>query len=302
MLKDKYSKIITDKANSILPKKVDTVYSGFDLLDKSMKGGFRLGCCYLFAGLEKSGKSSFLFNIISNRILSGYPVGILSTEMELEDLSDRLVDIAGIDDKDTTGKNYWKEQMEMYFTFYGKEELTTGNKYDFNKFLTAIDEMEKEHIDLVIVDNLTTLGAEAGDYKILGSHANQLNTYVKNKRMSVIYVIHVKPNVTYKDSDDGIKSLIKQGKMKELLDDAVTVIKRPSLNDVYGGGQAHSQISGGALMIWRPFQKYSVPRYQRMGKIIIDSHRYGPPGDIYCEYDGDTGKFILYEKDNEPKI
>lgn len=295
MLKKEYSQIITETAIGANTSSIHFVESGFKELDKKLNGGFRQGCSYLFAGLEKSGKSSFLFNMIHERLMNGKPTGILSTEMELRDLTGRLITIAGLSPEDQTGRDFWKRQLQVYFSFYGKAELTTntdkGIKHDFPKFLKAIDEMEKEGIDFVIVDNLTTLGAEAGDYKVLSSITNQLTTHVKNKKMAIVYVIHVKPETAFRDSVEGVRQMIKDGKAQQVMDESITVVNRPSLKDVYGGGQAHSQISGAAIMLWRPFQKYDSPKFQRMGLLIIDSHRFGPSCDLSVEYDGQSGKF-----------
>lgn len=300
MLKQKYNKIISEVAFGSNDFKTQFVESGFKELDKKLNGGFRQGCSYLFAGLEKSGKSSFIFNVIHERLMNSKPTGILSTEMEMRDLTSRLMTIAGVSKDDQSGRDYWKNQVQTYFSFYGKEELTTmtdkGLKHDFSKFLKAIDEMEKEGIDFVIVDNLTTLGAEAGDYKVLGSITNQLTTHIKDKKMAVVYIIHVKPETAFRDSAEGVRQMIKDGKPEQVMKESITVVNRPSLKDVYGGGQAHSQISGAAIMLWRPFQKYDSPKFQRMGMLIIDSHRFGSSCDLEIEYDGSTGKFWTISK------
>jgi replicative DNA helicase len=300
MLKQKYNKIINEVAFGSAESDSSFVESGFKELDKKLNGGFRQGCSYLFAGLEKSGKSSFLFNIIHERLMNGKPTGILSTEMEMKDLTNRLITIAGVGRDDESGRDYWKRQVQTYFSFYGKEELTIntdkGIKHHFPNFLKAIDEMESEGIDFVIVDNLTTLGAEAGDYKVLGAITNQLTTHIKNKKMAVVYIIHVKPETAFRDSADGVRQMVKEGRPEQIMKDSITVVNRPSLKDVYGGGQAHSQISGAAIMLWRPFQKYDAPKFQRMGLIIIDSHRFGPSCDLEIEYDGSTGKFWTIQK------
>lgn len=300
MIKNKYTKIINEVAFGSNEFRVPFVESGFKELDKKLNGGFRQGCSYLFAGLEKSGKSSFLFNILHERLMNSKPTGILSTEMEMRDLTQRLMTIAGVTKDDQEGMNYWKSHLQTYFHFYGKDELTIntdkGIKHNFTNFLKAIDEMEKEGVDFVIVDNLTTLGAEAGDYKVLGAITNQLTTHIKNKNMAVVYIIHVKPETAFRDSAEGIRQMIKEGKPEQVMKESITVVNRPSLKDVYGGGQAHSQISGAAIMLWRPFQKYDSPKFQRMGLLIIDSHRFGPSCDLEIEYDGSTGKFWTISK------
>lgn len=295
MLNQEYSQTLLETSMGLKKSSGSFINTGFTELDKKLNGGLRQGCSYLFAGLEKSGKSSFLFNIIHERVMNGQPTGMISTEMEMKELSNRLITIAGLTQGDMSGREYWRTQMQSYFSFYGKKELTTltdkGVKHDFVKFLKSIDQMEKEGIDLVIVDNLTTLGAEAGDYKVLGSITNQLTTHIKDKKISVIYVIHVKPDTSFRDSAEKVRNMIKEGKAEDIMKESITVVNRPALKDVYGGGQAHSQISGAAIMLWRPFQKYDSPKFQRMGMLIIDSHRFGPSCDLEIEYDGSTGKF-----------
>lgn len=297
MLKAKYTKILNDVAGNLNAKEENLITTGFKDFDKKLSGGLRRGCCYLFTGLEKSGKSSFLFNVMHERLMDGLPTGILSTEMDCNQMTQRLKTIAGLKTDDISGSFYWKEQLETFLTFYGKDELTTksdkGIRYDFSKFLKAIDEMESEGIELIILDNLTTLGAEAGDYKVLGNMVNQLFTHVKDKDLSVFFVIHVKSNTAFRETPKGINKIIRDGKPEKIFDESITIINRPTLNDVYGGGQALSQISGGAFMLWRPFQKYNSYKFQKMGMIVVDTHRFGPSCDIGIEYTGETGKFKL---------
>lgn len=297
MLKEKYTKILTDVAGNDIQNNDNLITTGFKTFDSKLSGGLRRGCCYLFTGLEKSGKSSFLFNVMHERLMDGLPTGIISTEMECEDMTRRLKTIAGLKIDDLSGSFYWKDQLEAFLTFYGKDELTVktpkGVRYDFSKFLTAIDEMEKESIELVVIDNLTTLGAEAGDYKVLGNMVNQLITHVKDKQMAIVFVIHVKNDTTFRESPQGIRKMIRDGKPESIFEESITVINRPTLKDVYGGGQALSQLSGGAIMLWRPFQKYDSKTFQKLGMIVIDSHRFGPSCDIGVEYTGETGKFKL---------
>lgn len=298
MLKDKYSQVVAQVVSSNGLVETNLISTGFKLLDSRLNGGLRFGCCYLFTGLEKSGKSSFLFNVINERLMDGKPTGLLSTEMECVDVTKRLASIAGL--SNSSDKLFWQKQIETYFTFYGKDELTSstsrGTKYDFPKFLDAIDEMESEGIDLVIVDNLTTLGAEAGDYKLLGNLTNQLITHTKDKKLAVIFVIHVKQDTTFRESPEGVRKMIRDGKPENIFTESMTIVNRPTLKDVYGGGQALSQISGAVLMIWRPFQKFDSARFQKMGMIVIDSHRFGPSCDIGLEYEGELGKFKLIAK------
>ena len=299
MLSPKYSDIMNQTVvGSNQDSLSDIVKTGYKKLDEKLNGGLRLGCCYLFTGLEKSGKSSFIFNILNDRISNDKKTGILSTEMEFDVVIKRMMSISHLDPLSSPFEeiNYYRKQLKSNLMFAGKDELTNittakSRRYDFSKFLSSINEMEKEGVDLVIVDNLTTLGAEAGDYKVLGNYTNQLITHVKDKKMAVIFVIHVKQDTTFRETPDGIKNMIKTGKVKDIFKDSITVVARPTLKDVYGGGQALSQISGGTIMLWRPFQKFDFPGYQRMGLIIIDSHRFGSSADIPVEYDGQTGKF-----------
>lgn len=304
MLNPKYSSIISETVvGSNQDNLNEFVKTGYKNLDIKLNGGLRHGCCYLFTGLEKSGKSSFIFNILNDRISNDKKTGILSTEMECDAVIKRMMSIAGLDPLSASFEeiNYYRKQLNNNLLFFGKDELTnitTANsrRYDFAKFLKAIDEIEKDGADLVIVDNLTTLGAEAGDYKVLGNYTNQLITHVKDKEMAVIFVIHVKQDTTFRETPDGIRNMIKTGKVKDIFKESITVVARPTLKDVYGGGQALSQISGGTIMLWRPFQKFDFPGYQRMGLIIIDSHRFGASADIQVEYDGQTGKFWEVEE------
>lgn len=295
MLNETYGNILFD-VTAGGERDIDrTITTGYKILDKSLNGGLRLGCCYLITGLEKSGKTSLLLNIINDRVMDDKKCALLSTEMDFPSVIGRMLKISGVDSDKISEASYWRKQMEKYFSFYGKQELTTlvgkALKHDFKKFLAIIDELEKEEVELVVIDNLTTFGAEAGDYKILGNLTNELITYVKDKKIAVVFVLHVKPSVAFRDTPKGIKDLIFTNNPEGIFNNSVTIIQRPTLNDVYGGGQALSQISGAAIILWRPFQKYSVPSYQRIGMLVIDTHRFGPSCDVRIEFDGDRGKF-----------
>lgn len=297
MLTNKYSKVLNSVAEGFTEDEDNLITTGFKEFDKKINGGLRRGCCYLFTGIEKSGKSSFLFNVLHERLMDNLPTGILSTEMDCNQLTRRMKTIAGLKEDDISGTFYWKEQVESYLSFYGKDELTTpsptGAKYDFKKFLLAMDTLESEGVELIIIDNLTTLGSQASDYKVLGNMVSQLFAHTSGKKYAVIFVIHVKGTTGFKETSQGVKKMIKDGKPEQMFSESITVINRPTLNDVYGGGQSLSQISGGAFMLWRPFQKYSSYKFQKLGMLVVDTHRFGPSCDIQVEYTGETGKFKI---------
>lgn len=277
--------LVTDKY-----EEQDFITTGYKQLDKMLNGGLRSGCCYLVAGIEKSGKSSLLFNILNQKILDDTKCGYLSTEMEFKRAITRMFSSSGIDNNDISGKIYWRKQLRDHFQFTDPEQLLNNGKFSFPLFIKNIEEMVNNGTKLVVIDNLTSLGAESGDYKALGSYISQLVSFVKGKKVAVIFVLHVKPTVTFRETAEGVRQIINSGKPDKMLESA-TIIGRPSLADIYGGGQALSQISGGAILVWRPFQKFNNETFRRTGLVIVDTHRFGPSGEVEIRYDGDTGKF-----------
>lgn len=291
MLSDKYQgELLASTTGLMMDVRVPL---GYAQLDNLLGGGLKRGCCYLFAGIEKSGKSTYLFNVISNSINRSTACGLISTEMNFADVIGRIMSVNNMVGGSPAETRPWRNKVNNFFSFYGSDELTIGGKYSFPKILKALDEMNKARVELAIIDNLTSLGAEAGGYKELGGYISQLFTYVKEKtKMAVIFVLHVKQDVVFKETPKGIHELVKSGKAEEVLTESVTIVSRPSLRDVYGGGQALSQITGGALFIWRPFQKFDAETFRKMGLIMVDTHRYGPSGQVLVEYNEKTGKVL----------
>jgi archaellum biogenesis ATPase FlaH len=261
---------------------------GFQGIDSLMGGGLRKGCCYLFSGSEKSGKSAYLFNVINNCLNNTVPVGLVSTEMVFRDVISRMRGIA----HPHSETEAWRTDLNLLFSFVGPEDITVDNKFSFTKIMQSLETMVANKVQLVIIDNFTSLGAEAASYSILGGYVSQLFTRVKKLKIAVIFVIHVRQDVVFKETPDGVRNLIKSGKPEDILTESVTVMSRPTLKDVFGGGQALSQLTGGALFLWRPFQKFDVVRLRSIGLILVDSHRYGPSGQIPVMYNESIGKFL----------
>lgn len=273
------------------------IFTGLPTVDKST-GGLRGGNTYLLAGLEKSGKTSLLINWISHNLEQNKKITFISTEMSLEEVVTRIATIRGLeisfDNNPERGK--LNAQLNENLTFFSADDLVVGGEGLSVKQTVGLAEKSIwDGADLVIVDNLTTFAAQTSDHQPswfkVAEAITKLVNLAKFSVVPIIIVLHIKPNTTFKDNPDGLSKIAKSENPLSIFDDSLTVIKRPSLSDVYGGGGALSQVSG-AILLWRPYQKFSKSIYSGDAALILDSMRHSESGvDVRVKYDGKSGKF-----------
>lgn len=76
----------------------------------------------------------------------------------------------------------------------------------------------------------------------------------------------------------------------KIFEDQVSVVKRPSTTNVYGGGQISSQMSG-TIIIWRPYQKFEQEAVSKRSAIMVESFRHAPNKLFSADFDGARGLF-----------
>ena len=277
-------------------EKVEAINSGFSKLDTSM-GGFRCGNTYLLSGLEKSGKTSLLLNWVSNFIKQGKHVTFVSTEMSYKELVLRTASIRGIKpgwDK-SHEKSELNEQLKNNFSFVGVEDLVVDGGLSVKQMEAVIGQRVVNGSDIVIVDNLTTFGSQQSSsepsWQKVAVAITKIVNMAKVSNLPFLIVLHIKPSTTFKETPSGIKSLIENDQPLKIFDESVTIINKPSLVDVYGGGGVLSQLSG-AILLWRPYQKFDKSSVKGASAIILESMRHSESGVmIRAEYDGASGRF-----------
>lgn len=275
--------------------------TGFSQIDISTKG-LRPANAYLLGGLEKSGKSALLMNIMNKMLIRGQKIGYFSSELMAIEFSDRMAaihfdrPIAEVE-TDPTLRQKWFDKFSGLLEYAGldDESLKENNILSFDKTLSRLSEFVASGAKCIIVDNLTTWNSQASSdgkgWEILSGCISKLVQFAKQKNVVVIFVIHVKPEVVYSETPEGIRVIAKSDNPRDVFKESLTVSRRPSLANVYGGGGALSQISG-AFLLWRPFQKYDEPRLKNLAMLILDSQRHSESGvDIEMTFNGTKGIF-----------
>lgn len=296
---------IKERLSEESDENVFRVDSGFPGIDKILKG-FRGANTYLVAGLEKSGKSSFLMNILDHLLIGGVKVGYVNTELTDTEFFDRM---AAISNKITTAeteanpeyRKKWAEIFHSSFFYAGiknASDLKKDNVLSFEKTLERLQEFVLDGVKVAMIDDLTTFNTLATDKKagwvVLASCISQIVTFAKAKEIIIFIVVHTKPNVVFGETPQGIKKWVESDPTK-IFQDSVIVTKKPSLSDVYGGGSALSQLSG-AILIWRPYQKFNSEDYKELSLIILDSFRHAPSGkEVLMIFKGEKSLFSELE-------
>ncbi len=274
--------------------------SGFKKLDEAISG-FRPGATYIVGGLKKSGKSSFLMNIVSEMLKSGQKVGFINTELPKTQFFERMSAISdGLLLKEVeehpTYPIAWLEENAVNFFYGEKKDITDSLGLSIVRTLNLLSTWVMKGANILIIDNLTTYAAQATDSKrgweILASALDRLIDFAKENKVVLFAVIHIKDQVIFSETPQGIRNLVDKNELEAIFDKSIVVNRRPTSSDLYGGGAAKSQISGGILLIWRPYQDFALTDYQRMALLILEDFRDGTlANQIKMDFDGSRLKF-----------
>lgn len=178
-----------------------SIPTGYDELDKKLIGLFA-GELTVLSGGNASGKTSWLNCLALNVINKGFKVAIWSGEMQDWRFQGWLNQMAA-------GKNYVCKKTGFDNFYYAPKEVCekinnwTSNKlFLYNnsygsKWLQLFNDIkeivDKESVQLVIIDNLAALSIDSYDS---GTYANQtkfildLKDYAKQKNIHVVLVAH----------------------------------------------------------------------------------------------------------------
>jgi archaellum biogenesis ATPase FlaH len=178
-----------------------SIPTGYDELDKKLIGLFA-GELTVLSGGNASGKTSWLNCLALNVINKGFKVAIWSGEMQDWRFQGWLNQMAA-------GKNYVCKKTGFDNLYYAPKEVCekinnwTSNKlFLYNnsygsKWLQLFNDIkeivDKESVQLVIIDNLAALSIDSYDS---GTYANQtkfildLKDYAKQKNIHVVLVAH----------------------------------------------------------------------------------------------------------------
>jgi len=289
-------------SEQLASKSQERFNSGYSAID-SATGGFEYSNTYLIAGLEKSGKSSLLMKMLQNKLEQGVRIGYVNTEMPALEFASKMAAYAtrkqlkNVTDSDVVT---WTDQYSGQFEYLGVENMPARSQIK-----SRLEGMVSKGVRALVFDNITSWGnkLEPGKegWQVMTALMDDILAVTKRAEVVSFAVMHTK--------NDGVVSLknmkatlaqIKEGNYTSIFEEAKTVVGRPSLSSVYGGGGMLSQISGG-LLIWRPFQKVDDPLAQQHSRIIIESFRYAPSSDVECFFHGEYGVFSnsIVGSDNE---
>jgi len=262
-------------------------------LDK-FSGGFRSGNTYIMAGYEKSGKSSFLINVALN-ISKKEKITYINTELTEQDL---LIYVNAIH-TNTPKRDLEKSQNLKYpnenFIHIGLDQLIPTGKLEPSFDLLLAEMSKQQDSKAIFIDNLTTFSNQPNNNKkgweILGRSLNQLVNYAKKTNTVIFPVIHTRQDTVLSERSGVVKTYIKNNTPEKIFDESISVIRKPTGSDIYGGGSARSQVSG-TMILWRPFQLFvQSPTLPNMSALVLENFRHGTGGMVRMDFDGATSRF-----------
>lgn len=257
--------------------------SGFESLDKSIDG-FRSGALYVFAGLKKSGKSSMLMNILAQMMKEKTPVGFVNTELSLTQFINRFAAISTdrlikeVEADPAAGREWLKDNQGL-LQYCDKKSIQDKSGFSKELLKRILTDWVQKGVKVICFDNLTTIGTETRDglqgWQILADFMDELVDFAKENKVIIFTVIHSKPVLIFTETPAGIRTLMEEDRLGDVFKKSITTNRRPSAADLYGGGGALSQISGGVLLLWRPFQDFNSLEFRQKTMLILEDFRDG---------------------------
>lgn len=281
----------------------DTFMSEYKQVDK-VTGGFRFRNSYLIAGLEKSGKSSWLMTMLQNKLNSGSKIGYVNTEMPILEFSKRMtaywqkIEYSKVTDELIMA---WSKKFADKFYYLGVESLTDQAKMieDIGVFIGKID--------CLVFDNITSWGNKLVKgkeaWQVTADLMDQLFRMTKQNQVVTLMVMHMRPDLVINSTIRANEKALREYKDNPelIFQKSESFIRKPTLADVYGGGSALSQISG-AVLIWRPYQKFASEDMASYTQIILESFRHSPQTSLQVYFNGKTGSFSEKKYEEFEKI
>ena len=194
--------------------------TGYDQLDNKIVGLFA-GELTILSGANSSGKCSWLDCLALNAVHKGFKVGVWSGEMQDWRFQNWIMQIAA-------GKTYSKRKIGFDNLYYVPSQYTEkiaswlndklflyNNNYgnNFKQIFSDIrDLVEREKVQMVIIDNLAALDIDSYDgekYSKQTKFIIELKEYAKAKNIHIIVVCHPRKQITFlrKDSISGTADL-----------------------------------------------------------------------------------------------
>ncbi len=272
--------------------------SGIVGLDNSIKG-FRRSGTYLVAGVEKSGKSSFLMAMMLHFLSLGKKVAIFDTELTGLQFYGRLTALENSITVQEAEKNTdlvisTRNKYEGKLFRFDSTKLSKNGKFDINLTLDLANKVVSDlAADVLIFDNLTTYQSQSSltTYTDLPAAMTQIITLTKQLKVWSFVVTHAKDSLKISEIPKATKAFIDDNEPQKIFSNSIALIRKPTSADIYGGAQAKSQFSG-TLIIWRPFQEFrDFNNIEGLTSIIVSGFRDGGRKDILMVFDEQSISF-----------
>lgn len=289
------------------------IKTGYQQLDIAT-GGLEGRRTYVMGGLNKSGKSTLSMNFANNMLTDGVRVGYVDTELGLEDFIRRFTAVSNQMHEFAEGNSEelqasWKQLFlsSGQLNYCYKSDLLVNGLFDINKTQILFDVWRANGVQVIFFDNITTVqnsavGNKTGN-EILRRYVDFLIDYARENNVILILVLHTKGNeLKFSDSGEKIMKLIKEKNPHKIFEKSVTINIKPTVTKLYGGQAILSQVSGGVLLLWRPYQDFNDPDYQRMALLILEDFRSKPKefvNEIELDYHLDESYYFEATKEGE---
>lgn len=272
--------------------------TGISVIDEGFKG-FVSGGVYVVAGKEKSGKSSFILNVVANLLRQKVRVGYLNTELSDDDFKRYLTSIwLGIDKNSLTKglvEGVLGETVGI-LDYAGVDDITTNLSVTFDALISQAEEMANLGSKVLVFDNLTTAMVQSEEgWKSLQDNVAKIINLSKAKNIVSLIVIHTK-QLAINDAPKSVKEYIKDNQPEKIFQETLTYNRRPTSEDFYGGKATWSQIYG-SVIIWRPYQDFQEIEYSGLAMVIFEGLRHQGALDFLLRFDGKTSRFLNPNKD-----
>ncbi len=276
--------------------------TGFKTLD-TVIDGLRYGAFYLTAGLKKSGKSLLQMQIIVNALQNGNKIGVIDTELGPVEYFDRIAALEF--DKpirevevDSKYRKLFSEKYKDQFYYVFRDAVAADGSIELPKVMSQFNAWIEAGVEILGFDNLTTLANDAKEgsreaaWTRRSRFIQQFIGLAKQKSIIFLSVLHTQESMQFTIQPEKVKKAIEEGNVEKIFDESFSYNLRPTSKDIYGGGQIISQISGGILLVWRPFQFHIIPNLQEATRLILSDMRYGGSGtEIPLIFDAEKLRF-----------
>jgi hypothetical protein len=257
-----------------------TVKTGFIRFD-SILGGFKSGGMYLVAGVKKSGKSSLVLNFVKGFISKGNSVCYASTELTEEDV------------ELYNGKNWLSDNPGFLYT----DIRLSPNLSDVVSRVEEI--LNNGDTKILILDNLTSFGLNNAlgkeEWNRIAAAGDAFRKLAIKWNIVLLAVVHLNKGLRIREIPLSVKKLIQKGNPSGIFDESVSVWREPTSDDIKGGEAFKSQVFG-EILLWRPYQDFELPEYNKLTQVIIEGGRYNGGGKIKYHFDGKAKTFTEIEE------